>query len=569
MPRLKVFTILIYLAFALVIGRLFYWQIIKGDALSASVRFQHEAGYVISAPRGNIKAHDKSFLVASQDNYLLFASLNELSLSPTELSNELAPFLAEDQSVVGIKNEEMQIKEALSRTGVVWVPIKHQITSTVKKNIEALKIRGIGFDPEEGRFYPEASSAAQLLGFVGKNSQGEDKGYFGLEGYYDLVLSGKPGFMEREEDVFGDPILIGKVKEIGAIEGVDLVTYIDKTVQLALDVELKKGVEKYGAKSGSVIVMDPMTGGVLGMSSYPNYDPSKYWEYGNEFFLNPAISSSFEPGSVFKVIVMASALDAHIVNPDTKCETCYGPLKVDKYSIETWNNVYHPNSSMTEVIVNSDNVGMAFTARKLGEERMLDYLKKFGIGSRTEIDLQGESSPALRSDKDWSEVDLVTAGFGQGIAVTPIQLIRAVGAIANRGILMKPKVVSELTAGDREFAVDKNEGVRVISQETSSLITAMMVEAAKHGESKWTYQKGFKVAGKTGTAQIPIAGHYDADKTNASFIGFAPYDKPKFIMFVTLQEPASSPWASETAAPLWYTIARKLFLYFDMQPEGE
>ena len=184
------------------------------------------------------------------------------------------------------------------------------------------------------------------------------------------------------------------------------------------------------------------------------------------------------------------------------------------------------------------------------------------------IDLQGEASPALREKGTWNIVDLATTTFGQGIAVTPIQMIRAAGAIANHGVLMAPKIVEKIEGEGWEETNKGNVGQRVISAEAASEITAMMAEAASHGESKWTNLRGFKVAGKTGTAQIPIAGHYDAEKTNASFVGFAPYDNPKFIMLVILSEPQSSQWASETAAPLWYAIAKDLFPYLGIQPEG-
>jgi cell division protein FtsI/penicillin-binding protein 2 len=213
---------------------------------------------------------------------------------------------------------------------------------------------------------------------------------------------------------------------------------------------------------------------------------------------------------------------------------------------------------MTDVIVHSDNVGMTFIGQKLGADPLFDYLDKFGIGKPTGIDLQGEASPRLREKGTWNIVDLATASFGQGIAVTPIQVVRAVSAIANDGVLVTPRVVATTKAPQSQ---------RVISVESADQITAMMAEAASRGEAQWTNLKGFKVAGKTGTAQIPIAGHYDEEKTNASFIGFAPYDKPKFVMLVTIREPESSPWASETAAPLWYSIAKDIFPYLGIQPE--
>ena len=303
------------------------------------------------------------------------------------------------------------------------------------------------------------------------------------------------------------------------------------------------------------------------MVSFPSYDPLKYYDYGDEYFKNPAVSDTFEPGSIFKVLVMASALDAGVLKPDTKCDICSGPLKIDKYSIETWNNKYYPDSTMIDVIVHSDNIGMVYVGQKLGEDMMYDYLDKFGIGSPTGIDLQGEVAVPLRKKDTWNIVDLSTASFGQGVTVTPIEMIKAVSVLANKGYSPTPQVVDKLSGDNWEEDI-KPKKEKVISEEAVNEITAMMVEAAKSGESKWINIKGFKVAGKTGTAQIPIAGHYDAEKTIASFIGFAPAGDAKFIMLVTLKEPSSSPWASETAAPLWYSIAKDLFLYFGIQPEN-
>ena len=375
-----------------------------------------------------------------------------------------------------------------------------------------------------------------------------------MEGYYDLILSGKPGFVTREKDAKGFPILLGDFREITAIGGVDLLTHTDKTIQHILDKGLLSGIEKYGAAGGTAIVMNPKDGAILAMSSYPSYDPVNYSKFGDEFFKNPAVSNSFEPGSIFKILIMSAALEEDVVTPETKCEVCDGPLKVDKYYIETWNQVYHPESTMVDVIVNSDNVGMAWVAQRLGKDMLHDYLKAFGVGELTGIDLQGEATPKLREKESWNIVDLTTAGFGQGVAVTPIQMVRATSAIANKGVLVVPQVVDRLVGEGWEENIKSEVGGRVITDATASQVTAMMVEAAKNGEAKWTHLKGFKVAGKTGTAQIPIAGHYDEEKTIATFIGFAPADDARFVMLVTIREPSSSPWASETAAPLWLWI---------------
>jgi cell division protein FtsI/penicillin-binding protein 2 len=263
---------------------------------------------------------------------------------------------------------------------------------------------------------------------------------------------------------------------------------------------------------------------------------------------------------------MASALDSKTIKPDTICDVCDGPYKVDKYYIETWNNEYYPDSTMTDVIIHSDNVGMSFVSSKMGSDLLYDYLKRFGFGNVTGIDLQGEFSPEIREKDNWNIVDLATASFGQGIAVTPIQLIKAGAIIANGGIEVTPQVVDKLQGEGWVYDIKPQTGQRVISEQAAKDVTAMMVEAAKNGEAKWTSLRGFNVAGKTGTAQIPIAGHYDDEKTIASFIGFAPSDNPKFVMLVTLQEPQSSPWASENAAPLWFSIAKDLFKYYKIQP---
>ena len=556
------------LVFVSLIARLAYWQIIRGSELAGDAQNQYTSSKVTTAPRGNILASDGSFWVIRKDAWLVFANTNETVDYPKNIANKLAPFFTEDPSDrFALLTEVLRIETLLGKKGA-WIPIKQKVEQDIKKNIEALKIKGIGFEPQEIRFYPEASSAAQLTGFVGKDEAGTDVGYFGLEGYYNLALSGKAGFVGREKDARGAPILLGDSREVSARPGVDLVTNIDKRIELLTEEKLKEGLEKYGARSGSAVVMDPRDGRVLSITAIPSYDPAKYWEYGDEFFKNPVISDSFEPGSIFKVLVMASALDAGAVEPDTKCDACAGPLKVDKYFIKTWNNEYNDGITMTDTIIHSDNTGMAFAGQKLGADAMYNYLDKFGIGRLTGIDLQGEAAPRMRERGTWNIVDLATTSFGQGIAVTGIEMARAVSAIANGGYLVTPRVVERIQGEGWSEDVRVEPPKRIISKKAAKEITEMMEAAADKGEAKWTNTRGFKVAGKTGTAQIPVAGHYDTENTNHSFIGFAPADKPEFLMLVTLQSPQSSPWASETAAPLWYTIAKDLFVYFGIEPEN-
>ncbi len=563
--RFKITVLIFGLLFLAVTGRLFYWQVVMGKGLSDQASLQYGGSKKISASRGNIYANDGTWLSVMRTNWLLFAEVKKIDKSSKEIANLLAPFFINSEDFektedfkAAILAEVNRIQTLLDRDAAVWVPIRHRITSDVKDKITDLKIKGLGFETEENRFYPEGSTAAQLLGFVGKNDEGDDTGYFGLEGYYNISLTGRTGFQQRKKDLSGSPLLSEGLQEINSIPGTDLHTYIDKRIQRSVETKLELAKEKYGANEGSVIIMDPKTGGIIAMASYPSYDPQKFYDYEGKMYRNPVISDTFEPGSVFKVIVMAAGLDAGLVEPDTKCDICDKPLKVDKYFIETWDRKYHPDTTMTEVIVHSDNVGMSFVAQKLGEDMMYDYLSKFGIGKLTGIDLQGESTVPLRKKGTWNIVDLMTSSFGQGVATTPIQIVRAVGAIANDGYLVTPKVVKS----------EKVDSVKVISTEAAKKMTDIMIESSKHGESQWTNLKGFSIAGKTGTAQIPIEGHYDSTKTIASFVGFAPANDPKFVMMVTLKEPQSSQWASETAAPLWYSIARDLFQYYGIQPEN-
>ena len=556
--RISFVSVFFGILFLLLSYKLFFWQVIKGKDLAGSAKNQYQVGRVMEAPRGNILAADGSPLAVRHDAWLLFVEPPNLKEKPEKIAEKLAPILEKEVSDILLN---------LNKKGSVWLPLAHKVSTEIKGNIEALGYSGLGFEKEEDRYYPEASVAAQLLGFVGKNEEGANVGYFGLEGYYDLTLSGKKGYREGDSDAKGIPILLGNFSESSALRGVDLVTTLDKTVQITIERKLNEGIKRYEAQGGSVIVMDPKSGRILAMTSYPSFDPKKYYEYGDSYFKNPVISDTFEPGSIFKVLVMASALDAKVVKPDTVCDICSGPLKVDKYEIETWDSKYYPDSTMTDVILHSDNVGMAYVGQKLGADTLYDYLEKFGIGQETGIDLQGEVALPLRKKGTWNIVDLATASFGQGVSVTSVEMIRSVAAVANSGMMPTPYVVSAMKGEDwQEETKPKLE--RVISKSAAEEMTAMMVNAAKNGESKWTSLRGFSVAGKTGTAQIPIAGHYDPKSTNTSFIGFSPANNPKFIMLVTLNKPQSSQWASETAAPLWYSIARDLFLYFGIQPEN-
>lgn len=576
--RLKFFFILILLSAALVVVRLFYWQTIAAERLAGMGEEQHLIEIEIPAMRGEILTNDGFPIVMNKQTYLIYAYLPQLEKSPESIANELSPILADllyeklaSPSAENIAwDPEQRVKtllqEKLETQDTLWVPLVRNAGGQQKDQIESLKLKGIGIEQSFAREYPEASMAASLLGFVGSDLSGNSKGYFGIEGFYDLELKGTSGILRHEKDASGKPILIGNFAERDPKDGRNLKLHLDRAIQQLVEEKLKKGLEKYQALSGEVVILDPKTGAVLSMAAFPNFDPANYKRFDSYLYKNPIVAETYEPGSTFKVLIMAAALDTDSVTQETKCDICTGPLTIGKYTIGTWDGKYRPDSTMREVIQYSDNVGMIFTSRKLGAQNLVEYLQRFGLGQKTGIDFQEEATSHLREKNDWKEIDLATVSFGQGIAVTGIQMVRAVAAIANQGILMTPQVVHEVK-GTTTIEIEPKRVRRVISQDTADQITEMMVNAVENGEAKWAKPEGYKIAGKTGTSQIPVAGHYDDEKTIASFIGFAPADNPRFVMLVKLREPQSSPWGSETAAPLWFSIAKDLFFYFGIQPD--
>lgn len=558
--RFRFLSLLLFFLFLLVGARLFYWQIIKGSQLSLKAQSQYLKITQTRPLRGEIRAFDNFPLAGNAPGFLVFANPREVK------EKKEAPVLIQKLPSI-LEMNPASITASLNQD-LVWALLKNKIDIKTKEKIESLNLSGLGFERQDLRFYPEASLAAHLLGFVGKDEDGNDKGYFGLEGYYDRELKGRLGRIKEVKDVQGRPILLAEKTAEEKLDGQNLVLYLDRRVQLVAEEKLKEGVEKYGARGGTVVVMDPKTGGILAAASYPSYDPAKYQEYNEAVFKDPLIAEAYEPGSTFKVLVMASALEEKAVSAETQCDSCRGPVTIGDYTIRNWNNKYFPNTNMIGVIEHSDNTGMVFVSQKLGLNKLFNDLKKFGIGSLSGIDLQGEANISLRAEKNWYPIDLATASFGQGIAVTPIQMLVAVASLANDGKLMEPHVVSKIIdSGGRETIIKPRVVREVISQNTAKIITEMMVKAVDNGEAKWAKPKGFRIAGKTGTSQIPISGHYDPTKTVASFVGFAPADDPKFVILVKINEPTSSIYGSETAAPIFFQITRDLLNYYNIPPK--
>jgi cell division protein FtsI/penicillin-binding protein 2 len=540
-----------------IVVRLFYWQIVRGSELAKKAQTQYTVSQNLSAPRGEIKTSDGFPLVTNREIFTIAVDPAKVP-SVQEFISKLIPVLNPEDA----GDLKKRLSEILKNTETRWSPIARGLNPETVQTIKTLGLPGLDFESGSTRVYPESSMAASLVGIVASDKDGNPQGYFGLEGFYDRELAGKGGMIREEKDAGGQPILMGKFEERQPQKGKDLILYLDRGAQFVVETALAYGITTYGASEGTIVVMNPRTGGIYAMASFPKFNPEVFYKEDPQLLHNPVVSRSFEPGSIFKPFIMAAAINEKAVTPETICDRCGGPWQIGEYSIHTWNDKYYPDSTTTEIIQHSDNVGMTFVADKLGHDKLKEYIKKFKFGQLSNIDLQDEDTPLLRSDKDWHEIDYATAAFGQGIATTPIQLVRAMAVIANGGFLVEPHVVQKIVSGSGERSIQPKIIDRILSDETTEAIKDMMVNAVDKGEAKWTALKGFKIAGKTGTAQVPVGGKYGPDVTNASFIGFAPADNPKFVMLVTLHNPTTSPWAAETAAPLWFSIARDLFVYW-------
>lgn len=564
----------------IIILRLAYWQIFNNQDLVESATKQIFASKNNLASRGSILTSDLSTVVGTQHGYQLSIDKRYLNISNEEITKLLAPitwqipeYVVQEASnsskiIRDINEEQARLQKLIENPNTKYVTVANNLILTPDNVSMLSKIDGLILQSQHSRIYTQPITLPHVLGFVGKDNLGNTVGRYGLEGYYELELAGRSGVIKREKDNRGRSLIFGQKIETPRIDGRTLITSIDRTIQFIVEKELEQGLQTYQASAGTVIVMEPQTGAILAMASLPDYHPGWYEYYPNTVYSNPAIGSSFEPGSIFKVIVIASALDNQVISLNTICP-CNNTVRIGSNVISNYDNKIYPNSSMVDILKHSDNIGMVYIGKQMGIESMIDGLQKFGFGSKTNIDLEEEMSPRLRPINQWREIDLATASFGQGVAVTPIQMITAVNVLANHGVLMEPYIVKELIENDKNIQVQPNPVRQVISPQTSKDISTLMSQATDYLINNQGRKdlKGYNIAGKTGTAQIPIEGQYHEDKVMASYIGFAPYDNPKFVMLVTLNDPRSANFASQTAAPLWFNIAKQLFQHWNIQPD--
>ena len=438
------------------------------------------------------------------------------------------------------------------------------------------KIKGVSFSWETLRYYPEKNFFSNLVGF----SNLENVGSYGLESYFNTELKGEDGYLLGDKGSYkGEKIIIDKDQYCPAVNGKNLVLTIDYAVQLHICKKLEEAHDKHNFTGGSIIVMNPKTGAIIAMCSWPDFDPNNYQDINDiKVFDNQAISYQYEPGSIFKTITMAAAIDNGKVTPDTHYDD-KGQVKISGWSKTIKNSDYDTNGGhgwvdMNYVLENSLNTGAIFAVNQIGATVFADYLKKFGFGEKTGIDLISEAVgdiSSISSDKV-KDINLATASFGQGLAVTPIQMIMAYGAIANKGILMKPYIVSQVLDENNNVIQEvKPQKVRqVISENTAQTVSAMLVNVVEKGHAKKSKVAGYYIGGKTGTAQIPSGnGGYLTNKYIHTFVGYGPIEDPQFVMLVKFDSPNTSVYAEGTVVPVFGEIVDFLLKYYQIPATRE
>ncbi|MFA6963470.1 MAG: penicillin-binding protein 2 [Patescibacteria group bacterium] len=549
--------------FVLAIGGLLFWrmfdiQVLKHDHYLAMAQDQQRFEKVQTAQRGKILVHDSNVddsvyypLAMDVKSFAVWAVPRQIK-EKDKVSTELASLLSIDGKELfsKIDNDKMYIP-----------PLKRGLSFDDAAKVKAKAIGGILVIPEYSRNYPEGSLASQVLGFVNKEGEGK----YGFEGHYNDELKGKEGNLVGEKDTIGRIISLLSQKE--PQNGTSYVLSIDRSVQYFVEQKLAKAITDYQADSGTVVIMDVKTGGILAMASLPTFDPNNYQTQANtdtSLFMNPAIAGTFEPGSIFKPVIMSIAMDKGLVTPETE-ETFGESVEVQGFTIHTAEGKAFGKETMTQVLEHSDNVGMVWLTSKMANLDLYNSIKSFGFLDRTGIDLDSEVPGYTLPIKNWQDINRATVSFGQGIAVTPIELVSAYAAIANNGKYLVPHIVDRIVHPDGSFTqIGKEEGKQVISEQVSAQMKQMLYNVVINGTAKKAKVPGFKISAKTGTAQIakPEGGYEDNDAKlgifNHTAAGFAPSDNPEYAMLVKLTRPKTFQYAESTAVPLFGEISNFL-----------
>ncbi|MBI5561850.1 MAG: penicillin-binding protein [Deltaproteobacteria bacterium] len=554
--RIYIFASLLACFFVFLFAKAFYFQVIEAEGLRRMAVRQQTRTVALQSKRGEIFDRNSKELAVSLEVDSVCAWPARVS-SPRAAASALAHVLSMDRREIE--------KRLRSNSGFVWV--KRQIDLNDEQRRLISTIEGVGTVKEDRRYYPNKALASNMVGFTNKDS----KGIEGIELYYDKVLKGASRKFVGDVDGRGRVLMYEDPGKDGAGRGMEMELTIDKTMQFIAEKSLRKAVEDYGAKGGTALVMDPMTGEVLAMASLPTFDPNDRSGYKAGMGRNRAVADVMEPGSTLKLFLIAAALEEKALRPSDGIYCENGSYKVDDRTFHDTER--HGWLTVSQILKLSSNIGASKIGERLGKAKLYRYLQQFGFGERTGLDVPGETTGALRDFKRWNNVALHTVSFGQGVSVTSIQLITALSAVANGGLLMKPYAVHTIKDPSGAAVTENNPAVvrRVISQETAARMTDMLIGVTGQGGTGVKAAiPGFEVAGKTGTAQKPDLkdGGYVDGAYVSSFFGFVPARSPRLAILVTIDEPRKEYYAATVAAPAWKSIAEEGLSYLGVYPEG-
>jgi len=555
--RLRLWVTQVFFAaiFVVIAGRAFHLQVVQGERLKRLGERQHLKEWIVLPKRGAVLDRAGEPLALSLEAQSVYARPHRIH-DPENVSRSLA-------RILHLNAAEVKQKLTSERT-FVWV--KRQITPREAEQIQALNLQGVGMFYEPNRYYPQGQLAGQVIGFVGRDSEGLE----GLELQYNDHIRGETGSSVTERDALGRRVLVEGVKGLQIPPGGDIHLTLNTSIQHLAEKELEAAITKYRAKAGVAIIIEPFTGEVLALANYPWFNPNNYTRRSPQNSRNRAVTDSFEPGSTFKTILAAAALEEGVVGKEDLfyCELGKYPF-AGRVIHDTHQYGWLPFSKILQY---SSNIGATKVAEKLTKERYFKYIEKFGFGKITGVDMPGEVPGLVRRPESWSAIDLATHAFGQGISTTPMQLVMAYAAIANGGFLMRPYVVRRVVSPKGETVVENQPHVvrRVISEKTSRLLASILKEVTNEGGTGVKANvEGFEVAGKTGTAQKADLAHggYAARKRVASFIGFVPAEEPRLVQLVLVDEPEVNVYGGVVAAPVFRNIARGALRYLGVVPE--
>lgn len=547
-----------------VLALAFRWQILESERFTSLAQAQYIDSQRQTTSRGIIYASDGTILAVDQPVWGIYATLSKDENERELFFQHKDKFVATVAGILGL--DKVDIEKNITDE-FVYFKIKTGVSAEKKKALQQAEIFGKGtegfglyFEKEEKRIYPDGNLASHILGFIGKDQEGNDVGQYGIEGFYFGDITGQAGYTYEEKDSSGNVILTSEYEPILAREGKSFELTILPGIQKKVQEELKKGVEYHQAKSGSVIIMDPNTGAILAMANYPDYNPNEYWRVSDPWiFRNKAIADVYEYGSIQKPITVAIGLESGKVKKDYICHDKTGSLKLYDQTIYTWNKLPSGDLSLGGILEQSNNPCAATVALEAGHQYYYPKLKEFGIGSFIGIGLQDEATGYLTPFELWTKLDLAVTSFGQSVSATPLQILSALSTISNEGKRMRPYIISKIEESEETIDYTPQVLSEPISAKNAALVAQMMKGVVRNGEARGWFNRelpGYDIAGKTGTAQIPKkneAGYYD-DRTNATFVGFSPTKNAKVIMLVRLEEPKLNTYAASTAVPLWVNI---------------